>query len=363
MKKCVVASTFLLGALFVGLWMHVCRNSSDKKTVYAIYPMSGAFAEGGKNAQLITEMYFRDNPDSRISVKYVDSESNPTKAVTAINQAIVSDDNPLAISVITSVGASCIPALLNKNGFAIAVCSLRTKQFDHFSNYQFLSYSVEDVVGLPAQYLSRICNSCVVIYSGEEYGLSGATAFKKKFEDFGKNVLGMVAYMSGESSTREVVEKALAFGADSIFVVGVTTAGYLNIFRDIRSRGFKGKIASDIVFSSPFIYQTLGDVADGVVFVCCDCDLAEPKTKEGRSFRNACLLNNIIPYYGLVEIYDALLVADLFVQEHRSFSQADFLSLGEFQGCLGRVKCSVMGEAKYSFCLGTVVDGKILAVE
>jgi hypothetical protein len=173
----------------------------------------------------------------------------------------------------------------------------------------------------------------------------------------------MIPYMVGEASTREVVEKSLSFGADSIFVVGVTTAGYLNIFRDIRGRGFKGKVASDIVFSSPFIYQALGDVADDIVFVCCDCDLAEPKTKEGMAFRNACLSNNIIPYYGLVEIYDALLVADLFVQENRVFSQEDFLTLGEFQGCLGSVKCSAKGEVKYSFCLGTIVNGKILAVE
>ena len=91
--------------------------------------------------------------------------------------------------------------------------------------------------------------------------------------------------------------------------------------------------------------------------------MAEPKTKEGMAFRNACLSNNIIPYYGLVEIYDALLVADLFVQENRVFSQEDFLTLGEFQGCLGSVKCSAKGEVKYSFCLGTIVNGKILAVE
>ena len=365
MKKHFVFLTFMLLVAMLSLvWMSSCSGKpSTKKTVYALYPMSGAFAEGGKNAQLITEMYFRDNPQSKLSVKYVDSESNPTKAVTAINQAIVADDNPLAVSVITSVGASCIPALANKNGFAIAVCSLRTKQFDKFTNYQFLSYSVEDVVKLPAQFLSKTCSSCVVIYSSEEYGLYGADSFVTTFESLGKKVVGKVSYMSGESSTRDVVEKALSLNPDCIFVIGVTTTGYLNIFRDIKGRGFKGQIASDIVFSSPFIYQALADIAEGIVFVCCDCDLAEPTTNQGLAFRKACLANGITPYYGLVEIYDALLVADLFVQNNRSFSQASFTSMKQFDGCLGPVKCSEKGESEYSFCLGTIANGKIVLVE
>ncbi len=365
MKKITISVVLLIGLLVVSFigGKGLYNSSSSGKTVYAIYPMSGAFAEGGKNARLITEMYFKNNPKSNLSVKYIDSESNPIKAVSAINQAIVSDENPLAISVITSVGAACIPALANKNGFAIAVCALKTKQFDDISNYQFLSYKVEDVVRLPAQFLYRTCDSCVIIYSSEEYGLSGANAFKNTFESFGKNVVGMIPYMIGDSGTREVVEKAMSLDADSIFVVGVPTTGYLNIFRDIKGRGFNGKIASDIVFSSPFIYQALDAVADGIVFVCCDCDLDEPRTDSGKEFRNACLANHITPYYGLVEIYDALLVSDSFVQEKLAFSQETFMNLGQFTGCLGTVKCSVRGEAEYSFCLGTVSNGKIVPVE
>ncbi len=365
MKKHLVLGLFMVGAIILSIvWLSSGVNhTSSKRKVYALYPMSGAFAEGGKNAQLITEMYFRDNPQSKLTVKYVDSESNPSKAVSAINQAIAADDNPLAISVITSVGASCIPALANKKGFALAVCSLRTKQFDNFTNYQFLSYNVEDVVKLPAQFLSKTCSTCVVIYSNEEYGLSGAEAFKATYESLGNKVIGMVSYMSGEASTREVVEKALALDPDSIFVVGVTTAGYLNIFRDIKGRGFTGKIASDIVFSSPFIYQALADVAEGIVFVCCDCDLAAPRTSQGIAFRNACLSNGITPYYGLVEVYDALLVADLFVHNARSFSQEAFTEMKQFDGCLGPVKCLAKGESVYSFCLGTITNGKIVPVE
>ncbi len=365
MKKTVLLGILFLAIIvvFIILWTNVFGKSSTKKTVYSISPLSGAYAEGGKNARLITEMYFHDHPESKLSVKYVDSESNPTKAVTAINQAIIADKNPLAVSVITSVSVACIPALAEKNGFTIAVCALKTKQFEKFSNYQFLSYDVTDVVGLPAQYLSKNCKSCIVIYSSEEYGLTGATAFKTTFESYGNRVLGMVPYMVGESSTREVVEKALEFGAESIFVVGVTTSGYLNIFRDIKGHGFKGKIASDIVFSSPFIYQALGETAENIVFVCCDCDLTEPRTEKGRIFRNACLSNNMIPYYALVEAYDAYLIMDFIVQKNKEFSQETFVELKQFNGCIGPIDFSIKGEAKYSFCLGTIIDGKITAVE
>lgn len=351
---------FIACGYFAYMWH---RNDDGVTSIYAVFPMTGAFAEGGKNAQKITNIYFQDHPDSKLRVKYIDSESNPMKAVAALNQALATSDKPLTINVITAVSGACVPIVEERNGFSLNVCSLKTTAFDKLKSYQFLSYRVEDVVSLPAKYMTKAGKDFAVIYSDEEYGCAGRDAFVEKILSHGGNVVASVSYALNEADTRSVVEKALSCNPDGIFVVGVTTAGYLNIFRGIKNHGYKGLVCSDIVFSSPFIINALSSYADGVVFVCCDCDFEHPRTQTGRNFRTRCLNGGIVPYYGLVEIYDALLVAERFVEEKRNFSQESFLDLGSIEGCLNRVDFSKRGESDYTFTLGRALGGKIMPAQ
>ena len=92
------------------------QQESGKRNVYAVLPLTGAFAEFGKNIQKDIEVFKKDKNYS-FDVKYIDSEAKPDKAITAIQQATLYDDNPIVLSAFSTVAVALAPFIEQKNGF------------------------------------------------------------------------------------------------------------------------------------------------------------------------------------------------------------------------------------------------------
>lgn len=351
----VTIGIVLLGAL--GLQNHI---SKDQQRVFAIFPLTGSFAAGGKILTSTVDLFLKTYPNSNIEIQYVDSQSDPSKAITAVRQNISGNAKPISILGITSVCSAVLPLLEEQEGFSFPVCALKTAASDGFEKYQYLSYDIKDVAGLPAMYAASKHSTAAIIYSNEDYGRDGATSFKKAFETQGGAIVGEYPFALGIADVRDVVNLSLKNKPDCLFVVGVTTAGYLNIFKGLNENGFSGEIIADIVFSSPFIYKTLGDVAENIVCVCCDSDYSEPQTDSGKAFRTLCLENGIDPYYGVVEVYDALLVIREVLKSGKPFNQQTLLDMGGIEGATCRLQFTNAGETKYQFHLGRIHNGGIV---
>lgn len=338
-------------------------HGNSKQNVYAIFPLTGPFAAGGKILTSTVDLFLQTYPDCNIEIRYVDSQSDPSKAISAVRQNIVGDSNPISILGITSVSSAVLPLLEELNGFSFPVCALKTASVNDFRKCQFLSYDIKDVAGLPAMYAAKKHATAAIIFSNEDYGRDGALAFKEAFEMEGGKVVGEYPFALGNVEVRDVVNIALKPQPDCLFIVGVTTAGYLNLFKGVKEQGYTGEIVSDIVFSSPFIYKTLGTVAENVICVCCDSDFSEPQTESGKHFRNLCLQSGIDPYYGVVEVYDALLVIRDVLKNQQSFSQETLLKIGTIEGSTCPLEFHKPGETRYQFHLGRIQNGGIVPVK
>lgn len=336
------------------------HHDNSKQNVYAIFPLTGSFAAGGKILTSTVDLFLQTYPDSDIEITYVDSQSDPSKAISAVRQGIVGDTHPVSILGITSVSSAVLPLLEEQDGFSFPVCALKTASIEGLNKCQFLSYDIKDVSGLPAEYAASKHSTAAIVFSNEDYGRDGAAAFRESFEQHGGTVLGEFPFALGNVEVRDVVNLAMQTKPDCLFIVGVTTAGYINLFKGVKEYGYSGEVISDIVFSSPFIYKTLGSIAENVVCVCCDSDFSIPQTEAGRNFRKLCLENGIDPYYGVVEVYDALLVIREILKSGKAFSQKTLLDIGTINGATCLLKFHKPGETQYQFYLGRVHNGEIV---
>ena len=359
----LMIATVISVAVLLGTYFLYKEYGDDRQAVYAIFPLTGSFAAGGKILTSTVDLFLRSYPDCKIDVHYVDSQSDPSKAISAVRQKIVGDSKPISILGITSVSSAVLPLLEEQGGFSFPVCALKTSSVVNMSKCQFLSYDIKDIAGQPAMYAAQKHPTASIIFSNEDYGRDGSMAFKEAFEKHGGKVVGEFPFALGNVEVRDVVNQALRTKPSCLFVVGVTTAGYLNLFKGVKELGYRGEIISDIVFSSPFIYKTLGDVAENVICVCCDSDFSEPQTEAGKRFRALCLQNGIDPYYGVVEVFDALLVIREILNQGQLFSQETLLQIGTIEGSTCPLEFHKPGETSYKFHLGRIHNGGLVPVE
>lgn len=356
-------STIVFGLLIVLGGLSGCDVNNNKQNVYAIFPLSGNFAAGGKILTRTIDTYMKVHPKSNISIRYIDSQSDPAKAISAVRQGVLYEKSPIAVLGITSVCSAVLPIISESGGFAFPVCALKSNTASISPCYQFLSYDVEDVAEMPALYMRSKCKTVAIVYSDEDYGRKSKEAFKLKFSGQAGVVLMDVAFSPSSTEVREIIDRIVSSSADGVYIAGVANGAYMNVFRGLKERGFSGEIVTDIVFSSPFIYKTLDSVANGIVCVCCDSDFEVPTTESGSLFRRLCLDNGIDPYYGVVEVYDALSLIDTIVEKNLQFSQDAMIKMNEFKGSACTVRFIHPGESKYNFHLGRISNGKIVPVE
>lgn len=331
---------------------------NKKQKVYAILPLTGFAGQGGQLLQRMINLYLIQNTNSHLEIVYLDSEANPAKAITALNQAIASDKEPLVISAYTAVSAAIIPLVESRGGYTFAVTTSGTTEISQNSKYQLFSYSPEDYK-LIADYVLKKYQHGVVVYSNDEYGFAGNTYFRKEYLS-GNNECVSIPYQPSDSGVRETIQKALDYKPDFIVVISSVTSKYIELFKQLKMMSYEGEIIADIVFSYPPIYSALESLANGIVFMGLDVDLSYPLTKEGQQFRRLCVENGIPPYFAMVQAYDMMKAIDYCLDQKIPFSSKSILaSQHGFSGVIGDVKFTPDGITHYPYILVRYENGII----
>ena len=95
--KMTKISTIVFGLLIVLGGLSGCDVNNNKQNVYAIFPLSGNFAAGGKILTRTIDTYMKVHPQSNISIRYIDSQSDPAKAISAVRQGVLYEKSPITI--------------------------------------------------------------------------------------------------------------------------------------------------------------------------------------------------------------------------------------------------------------------------
>ncbi len=338
-------------------------NRNEKTNVYLLLPLTGSGAQVSSDLKKTLEIYLSRNTNCLFNVKLVDSEFNPMKAIAAIKQATVGDDNFIVVSCITSVTAAIVPVVEELGGFTIPFAALKSQALVGRKSFQRISYNADDVAKLPADYLIKMEKVAAVLYSNEDYGIAAKDIFCKEFEAKGGQILAKIPFSTQEQNTREVIKKVIDIKSPSLYVVGVGVPAYANIFRTLKAQGYDGKIVADIVFGAPFVYTSLGADAEGITFVTSEESFSSPSTELARVFREDCLAKGMTPYYFLAEFFDTLCVIDHILSNKCKIEQDTFSKeIKEIETASGTLRFLPNGDCCYRLKLATISNNTIVPV-
>ena len=124
MRSKIIIGTIFFIILF-GIIIIVKKDySKDKKNVYAILPLTGQSSDMGKTAMATIDMFMKKYNRGSFNLSIYNSESNPSKAISVIRQAIVSKGMPEAIIVFPAyISSAVIPTITEKDIFVFAPTS------------------------------------------------------------------------------------------------------------------------------------------------------------------------------------------------------------------------------------------------
>ncbi|MBP5343756.1 MAG: hypothetical protein J6Y85_01595, partial [Alphaproteobacteria bacterium] len=73
-------------------------QNSGKKNVYAVLPLTGLSGHIGTEQKAVIELWKKKNPNAPFNIHIIDSETTPMKAITALRQALLDEENPVVIT-------------------------------------------------------------------------------------------------------------------------------------------------------------------------------------------------------------------------------------------------------------------------
>ena len=202
-----------------------------------------------------------------VNLIFIDSQSEPTKAITALQQQLLDQENPIVISSATNIASAVIPFVTSKGGFTVATYTVNTPEIRKNTNYQRISYGLNDNIDLQAKYMAKRYKTTVVLHSNDDSGFSNTDEFKKMYEQEGGKVISSYDFEKNGADNRTLVLKVLRDNPESVFVTSPASAGYINLIKELLTQEFKGQIFSDIIFSQPYVYENFKDQDGKIIFV------------------------------------------------------------------------------------------------
>ena len=337
MKKVIIALCVALVMFAVGYnaYQSEKRATTGKQNVYALLPLSGAWAFSGKEEQ---KAMLKAYDPQVFNLIFVDSQSAPDKAITALQQQFLNEPNPIVISSATNIASAVIPFVEAKNGFTIATYAVNTPEIRKNKRYQRISYGINDNIALIAKYTAKHYKNTIVLNSNDDFGFSNAKAFKSKYEQAGGNVLRSYDFEKNGADNRTLVLKVLRDNPESVFITSTTSLGYIDLIMELLTQGFKGQILTDIIFSQPYVYEKFKGQDDKVIFVA-SIPAISMAAEQGR---------------------DAIEAVQKIILNKWKFRQDTFKNK---LGRINNVEFLENGDSFYHYHIATIKDGKIVPVE
>jgi ABC-type branched-subunit amino acid transport system substrate-binding protein len=365
-KKLILITTLAVLAIAVVFFLQKGgKQANDKPNVYALLTLTGATSEIGKMTQKVMTMYMEANKDCSFNLHFVDSESSPEKAITALNQTLIGEKSPIVISGGTYISKATIPFVDSKHGFTIAIATvpIENNQIKACRTFQRISNGIVDVMTPLLDYTKQQKRSILIIYSNDEFGIATKNYFSGEMIKHENTKISSLPFSLTESNVREIAMKAVASESSTILITGTAAPAYTNIIRELKTQNYKGEIIADVSFSHPFVYKNLGELAEDVIFVCTKSDFSNQNSDNAIEFATLCKKNNLPSYYITVHAFDALSLIDILVKNNKELSQKTFVDLSKFNGCAGPVDFLPNGNCNYSFTLAKISKNKIIQLE
>jgi branched-chain amino acid transport system substrate-binding protein len=259
----------------------------------AILALTGPNAEYGLQAkrgiELAREDIQRADPGAEISVQYEDSESTPTKSVTAYQKLVAKDGLKLIFGNASFLAKAVSPLAENDDVLFIALGTTmpglvegKVHTLRHFP-------TSADLAPLVAAHAKRLYGRVAVLYVNDEYGKSAQADFRKHFESPEKQITISEGFDPKSSDVRSLVDKALAGEKgtpEAIYVPGYGPA-FSAIIKRLRETTPALPILGDLALVNANVREALGNDAEGIVVPAFASDAGQSSTPKSAEFIKA----------------------------------------------------------------------------
>ena len=359
MKKVLIALFVIICVFAVGYnaYQSEKQATTGKTKVYAVLPLSGVMAQYGKDAKVVVDWYI-ENKKPDFEVVYIDSESEPAKGLTAFQQKAIYAEKPIVFSLFAPVSSVLLPVIKEKNGFlfSVAAVSLLTD----LDNFQIVSHSLPDMVDTLGPYIQKNFKNIAIFYSDDVYGIEVVRLMEKAFT--GK--IKKESYQQKNPDVRIEVLKLLEENPEAILITGTPTPAYINIFKELKTHGYKGAILADTGFTNPHVFKQIGDFTEGVIASAMSVETPIPQSEEVEKLKAEFKKTDKIFYFIMTETLESFEVINYTLKNNLPFSQKTYQNIGTWKGISGDISFLPKGDCSFkSYVLIQVKNGQIVPLE
>ena len=360
-----VVGWILAAAVVVGVVVFNMRqqqkDTADKKNVYAVLPLSGPVANVGKDLKSAMDLWLKITPEVPFDLIYVDSESQPLKAVTAIQQATLNEKEPIVITALSPISAAVIPVVAKQQGFSFGINTTDASKLEQNGRFQLVASGLAEDEKTLYPYIAKNFKKLAIAYTNEELGKLSLLETKKFMQANGVEIVAEIPLEMNMPDVRIEALKAVESGADAVVVYGQATLPYANFFKELKKFDKRPVVLAAIQFSVPFVLDVLKESKDDIIFEA--IDLTNMSDEKHRAFYKEMQDKNQSVYLCSAYAFNVLEVIKYALDNNLPLTWDSFQKLGSFDGLGGKIYFVGKGASLYTYHLATFKDGKIIPVK
>lgn len=259
---------YIITLIIFSLFIFGCGQKNNSKIKVGVnLPLTGNLSFYGNQVKDALMIAVEQNQNKNIEFQFEDNQSNPTNSVTVFNKFALDNNMPIIISCNSPLSIPLRP-LAKKNKKVLLALVTGARDFGALNIWSFRDAINQDQEGSAlANYLIDKTNKRigVTFVVNDDYGLGGAEAFTKKFQELGGKVVAQETFSMDERNMRSKIIKLLNNKPEFVFLVGREQTIITSI-NQIRERDKNILIITSDSFDSPNIIRRLGENSKGIVF-------------------------------------------------------------------------------------------------
>ena len=356
-----IAVIILAGVIYTNIRNQKALQNTGKKNVYAVLPLSGPVANVGKDLKTAMDTWIKITPKSPFQLIYIDSESQPLKAVTAVKQALLDEKEPIVITALSPISAAVIPIVAKHKGFSFGINTTDASQLEQNGRFQLVASGLAEDEKTLYPYIAKKFKKLAIVYTNEELGKLSLLRTKKFMKENGVNIVAEIPLEMNLPNVRIEALKAIDSGADAIVVYGQATLPYANFFKELKKFDQRPALLAAIQFSVPFVLDVLGKSKEEIIFET--IDLTDMSNEKHRLFYEEMTNRNHPVYLCSAYAFNVLEVIQHALETNLPLNWESFQKWDHFDGLGGKIYFIGKGASLYTYRLATFKDGKIVPVE
>jgi len=351
-----------------------CAKQEEKEIkIGAVLPLTGSAAVWGENAKMGLEIALEEvNQGGGVkgkTIKFIieDSQSDPSKAVSALQKLISTDKVSVIIGDIASSSVLAMAPIAEKAKVVLMSPGASNPDISKAGEYIFRNWqsdALEGEVDAKFAYEHLRWRNMAVLYVSNAYGTGLKTVFEESFQKLGGKILASKSFEQGSTDMRSQLNKIRNLKLDALYMPGYPPEMAI-LLRQAKEMGIKIPFLSVQAFDDPKILETAKDGAEGVMFsVPKPPDPSNPVVKNfndkyKQKFSRAPGVTSDTGYDALKIIVWAMNQGGTSAEEVRQ----QLLTLKDFPGAAGITTFDKNGDVIKPFIFRTVRKGQFVHSE